>query len=90
MPGRLLHLRQRFTFKSNSLPPESLEVADILVVAALRIFQHIRPVEIPEQRQRFLFIQPFQLCKRENLARAVIFARFIHLFSVGNFVGVKW
>ena len=54
-------------------------------VAALGIFQYISSVEIPEQRQRFLFVKPLQLCKTENLTRAVIFPRFIHRSSVPEF-----
>ena len=82
-------LCQRLTFKSDPAPARLHKVTDILVVCTLRIFQHIRPVEIPEQRQPFLFIQPFQLCKTENLARAVVFPRFIHRIAVGKFCGCE-
>lgn len=55
------------------------------MIRSVWIFQNIGAVEISKEGQGFLFRKIMQFRETENLARAVIFPRFIHRISVGKF-----
>lgn len=89
LPRLFLLQRERIAFEDDPIPAGLDEVADVPVVAALRMLEHIVAVITAEAMQRLLRCQQVQFGKGEDFAGAVVLPGFVSHFSVAECAGDK-
>jgi len=73
---------QRIALILNSAPAMFDKVADILMIACLRMPQYIVTIICAEAGEGFRWCQVLQLCKRKQFAGAVVLPGCIHQFAI--------
>ena len=89
LPRLFLLQHERIAFEDDPIPAGLDEVADVLMVAALRMFEHVVAVIAAETMQGLLRCQLVQSGKREYFAGAVVLPGFVLHFSVAEYAGDK-
>lgn len=79
-----LFKHQRVALKHNPRPTYFHKIADVLMIAGLRGFQHIVAIIRAEAMQRLLHAQILQFGERKNFARAVVLPGGIVQFAVAK------
>lgn len=75
---------QRAAAEFDAVPARLHEVADVLVVRAVRIAEHVLAVVVAEAMQCLLLRQAVQAGEREQFARAVVLSGLVAHLAIGE------
>ena len=67
--GGTLHRKRQSIREGHTIPAALHEVADVPVIRAVRVLEHVVAVEAAEELERGVFVKPIQLREAEDLRR---------------------